>query len=48
MTPDTLAPVPPRCAVEPAGRSACPQYGVWQWWLGLVQSHYAQCGKGKT
>jgi hypothetical protein len=44
MTPDTLAPVPPRCAVAPAGLSACPQCGVWQGWLGLVQSHYAQCG----
>ena len=44
MTPDTLAPMPPRCAVAPAGLSACPQCGVWQWWLGLVQSHYAQCG----
>jgi hypothetical protein len=48
MASDTLAPMPPRCAVAPAGLSACPQCGVWQWWLGLVQSHYAQGGKGKT
>jgi hypothetical protein len=44
MASDTLAPMPPRCAVAPAGLSACPQCGVWQWWLGLVQSHYAQWG----
>jgi hypothetical protein len=31
MTPDTLAPMPQRCAVEAAGLSACPQCGVWQW-----------------
>jgi hypothetical protein len=48
MASDTPVPVPQRCVVEPADLFACPTCGVWQWWLGLVQSRWAQGGKGKT